>query len=242
MIPPSGDDDVDNNIRSFRDNGDSVLVRRVISSWTTFPNGVRGDVVRGGWIDVVGITLTATALAALVALSTGFVLPEDCRFVSAPSPTTTTTTTARRLFRFVKSAMWAFLFPCLLEETIWRGAMVPVPFSTSSVDDDAVTTGRQRRQGQVLTTAFAVLVAHVLSHPLAARLSWPRGRDAFDDPRFLSLAFVVLGGATASYLATGGSVWAAAFAHWLPLVLWRDVCGGERRLRRGGREAWGMAA
>jgi len=112
----------------------------------------------------------------------------------------------------------AFLFPSLLEETFWRGICLPTPPAAST--------------GQVLT----VLLLHVLVHPVIGESGlWPRGRDTFRDPRFLVLATIVLGGATASYLVTGGSIYAAAFAHAVPLTLWRDFFGGEDRLGGGAR-------
>jgi hypothetical protein len=43
------------------------------------------------------------------------------------------------------------------------------------------------------------------------------GRGTFVDRRFLISAAIVLGGATASYVVTGGSVYAAAFAHGVPV-------------------------
>eukprot|EP00565_Helicotheca_tamesis_P004647 CAMPEP_0185731382 /NCGR_PEP_ID=MMETSP1171-20130828/12757_1 /TAXON_ID=374046 /ORGANISM="Helicotheca tamensis, Strain CCMP826" /LENGTH=166 /DNA_ID=CAMNT_0028400641 /DNA_START=53 /DNA_END=553 /DNA_ORIENTATION=+ len=110
----------------------------------------------------------------------------------------------------------AFLFPSLAEETVWRAALLPHP-STSPVS---------------LYHAGIVLAAHVASHPIAGRTVWPRGRDVFDDPRFLVIATIVLGGATASYIMSGGSVWAAAFTHGVPVALWRDCFGGEDALMK----------
>jgi predicted Abi (CAAX) family protease len=106
----------------------------------------------------------------------------------------------------------AYIFPSLTEELVWRAALIPV------------------QSPNTYSIAAAVLVIHVLSHPVAAATVWPRGRGLFCDKRFLVLASIVLTGATASYLCTG-CVWAAAFAHWAPLMLWRDVFGGEARLQ-----------
>ena len=82
--------------------------------------------------------------------------------------------------------------------------------------------------------AATILSLHVLMHPIVGESGlWPRGRDTFRDPRFLILATIVLGGATACYMVTGGSVYAATLAHAVPLALWRDVFGGEERLLGG---------
>ena len=46
------------------------------------------------------------------------------------------------------------------------------------------------------------------------------------------LATIVLGGATFSYLVSGGSAYAAALTHGLAVALWRDFFGGEALLMR----------
>ena len=105
----------------------------------------------------------------------------------------------------------AFIFPALLEELFWRAAALPHP----SI------------QPITAVHAVPVLMLHVLWHPVIGELEiWPRGRVTFSDPRFLALAVIVLGGATASYIVTGGSVYAAAFAHGVPVALWIDFFGG----------------
>lgn len=60
---------------------------------------------------------------------------------------------------------------------------------------------------------------------------WPRGRDVFQDRRFLICATIVLAGATLSYRLSGGSVLAATLTHGIPVLLWRDCFGGERKLQ-----------
>lgn len=112
----------------------------------------------------------------------------------------------------------AFVFPSLVEEALWRGILVP-PNATA-------------------LRAVAILGLHVLMHPVIGESGlWPRGRDTFRDARFLVLTTIVLGGATACYMVTGGSVYAAALAHAVPLTLWRDVFGGEEQLLGGGRRS-----
>ena len=78
--------------------------------------------------------------------------------------------------------------------------------------------------------SLGICLAHVLVHPLAGWTCWPRGRTTFSDPRFLLLATICLGGATSSYLLSNGSVYCAAFTHWIPVVAWRDFFNGEAKL------------
>ena len=78
--------------------------------------------------------------------------------------------------------------------------------------------------------SLGICLAHVLVHPLAGWTCWPRGRTTFQDYRFLLLATICLGGATSSYLLSNGSVYCAAFTHWIPVVAWRDFFNGEAKL------------
>src|SRR5687768_1919154 len=144
----------------------STLTQRATLSLLTVPKA-------SVWLDVIGITAATTAVAGVTAVSTNFI-----RFQDYNPP----------------SSLWkpfsAFIFPSLVEETFWRGALLP-PTATFG------------------TTAI-VLGMHVLFHPLAGSTIWPRGKDVFCDPRFLLLCTIVLGGATISFLVSGGSAWAAA--------------------------------
>lgn len=153
-----------------------------------------------GWCQVAGITLATTGGAGLVAAGMGFVDP--MRDFEPPT---------NNPFR----PLSAFVFPTLLEEVLWRGAFLPTPTTTN--------------HSTILPWACVVLVAHVLSHPLMAATLWPRGRGIFQDWKFLLLATIVLGGSTVSYVVTG-SAWAAAVTHCVPVALWRDFFGAERRL------------
>ena len=155
----------------------------------------------GGWYQVAGITLATTVGAGVVATSTGFVHP--LHDFHPPSS----------LSHYWKPCS-AFLVPSLVQEIIWRGMFIP----------------RNNYMTLVSWMPWFILVLHVLSHPVAAQLVWPRGRSVFGDVRFLLLATIVLGGATTSYIVTGGSVWAATVTHGIPVALWRDFFKGEERL------------
>ena len=175
----------------------STLAHRIVASWTTFPSPAE-------WIVVGKITATSTALSAVVAWKTHFVSPADFSLPSSPI-----------------KPLSALIFPSLVEETFWRGTLIPVSTLHPIAVPSSVT---------MMWPSIVVLVLHVVSHPIAAAWVWPRGKDVFGDPRFLLLATIVLAGATASFWATGGSVWAATVAHGVPVALWRDFWGGEARL------------
>ena len=155
------------------------------------------------WYKVAGITLLTTSTAGVVAAATQFVDPWE----NWDPPDAN-----KRLSK----PLSAFIFPSLFEEVFWRGTLLPPPSTSPSIP--------------WVGWACGVLIVHVLSHPVAARTVWPRGRHVFDDPRFLVLATIVLGGATASFWISGGSVWAAAITHGVPVALWRDFLGGEAKL------------
>ena len=158
------------------------------------------------WYRVAGITLVTTCSAGAVAAGTDFVDPRN----DLDPPRTG-----------IAGAGWkalsALFFPSLVEEVLWRGILLPPPTLTTATIP-------------WMSWACGILVIHVLSHPVAARTVWPRGRNVFDDPRFLVLATMVLGGATVSYWVSGGSAWAAAVTHGVPVALWRDFLGGEAKL------------
>jgi predicted Abi (CAAX) family protease len=186
----------------------STIANRAWLSLTTIPNA------HANW-NVIGITAVTTFGAAVVAAGTGFVDPmQDFEPPSMPSRSTPLT--------WMKPIS-AFVFPSLVEELFWRGTLLPHPSHNSPIAPSS----------SWVFQAGIVLLIHVATHPLAGRTVWPRGRNVFDDPRFLCLATFVLAGATASYFVSGGSVWAATFTHGLPVVLWRDFFRGEAKLQHG---------
>lgn len=187
----------------------SLLASRAWLSFTTIPNA------RNTW-NVVGITAATTLCAGVTAAGTGFVDPvQDFDPPSLPSLSTPST-----FLPWIKPIS-AFVFPSLVEELFWRGMLLPHPSSLPTIANAS---------SPWIVQAGLVLMVHVATHPLAGWTVWPRGRKTFDDPRFLCLATILLAGATASYLVSGGSVWAAAFTHGIPLALWRDCFGGEAKL------------
>lgn len=222
----------------------STLPQRALLSLTTIPDaqGLRATAV---------ITLTTTAASGLLAAATRFINPvEDyhppwselqaTRHRTRIDPAGSSTSSNNfNIYRAILKPVSAFVFPSLVEEFVWRGLLIPHPSSivtaTTVKNTMSITTTITNLSSLFTTpglgrTAVLVLALHVLSHPLAGLTVWPRGRDVFCDKRFLLLAFVVLGGATASYIVTRGSIWAATITHGLPVMLWRDFFGGESKL------------
>ena len=197
----------------------SMISQRLLSSLTTFPVGMQG------WRPIIGITVTTTVAAGTGSIATEFIHPREDF-----SPPLTLSGWCRPLS--------AFLVPGLLEEIIWRAALLPTPVAPSSLSTilHHATGSLAIANPATLVlyqTALTVLVVHVVSHPFFSAAVYPRGKEVFSDPRFLGLATIVLGGTTISYIVSGGSVWAAALTHGLPVALWRDVFGGEQALQRG---------
>ncbi|CAB9525551.1 Abortive infection protein [Seminavis robusta] len=196
----------------------NTIGQRVLTSLTTIPVGAQG------WYPIIGITAATTAAAGVGSLATGFIELDN---FSPPPP----------------SDLWrplsAFVVPGLLEEVIWRAALLPTPAAPttlSTILQHATQTAATINCPTTLTlykTALTVLAVHVASHPVFSAVAYPRGKQVFGDPRFLFLATIVLGGTTLSYIVSGGSVWAAVLTHGLPVALWRDFFGGERALQKG---------
>ncbi|CAJ1966602.1 unnamed protein product [Cylindrotheca closterium] len=157
---------------------------------------------RDKWFEVAAITFGTTTIAGMVATATGFVNPAD-DWHPTNNPV---------------KPLSAFFFPSLVEEVFRRGALLP--HSILNVPTRSI----------IFSACTPVLAIQVISHPIAAKTLWPRGKGIFDDPRFLLLATIVLGAATMSFIVSGGSAWAAAVTHGLPVALWRDFFNGEARL------------
>ena len=179
--------------------------QRALLSLTTLPPTF-SDVMKVG-----AITVGTTALAGIFCKLSGFIDPVADFEPPWQRPSR---------FHWSLKPISAFIFPSLFEEILWRGILIAPHPSTA--------TGYFTPE--LLRRSSIVLMAHVAMHPVAGYTCWPRGRKIFCDWRFLVSATIVLGGATLSYLVSGGSVWAAALTHGLAVALWRDFFGGEAQL------------
>mmetsp|Transcript_1948 Transcript_1948/g.4109 ORF Transcript_1948/g.4109 Transcript_1948/m.4109 type:complete len:228 (+) Transcript_1948:285-968(+) len=192
----------------------SAAGNRALLSLTTIPN-------RHDSLKVAIITISTAAAAGLFAKVSGFIDPIEDFDPPWRKSNDDNTNYCRRHFHWSAKPISAFFFPSLAEEILWRGVMIaPHPSTLIATDFPS----------HMIARAGIVLGVHVLLHPVAGYTVWPRGRKVFSDWRFLVLATIVLGGATSSYITSGGSVWAAALTHGLPVALWRDFFGGESML------------
>jgi predicted Abi (CAAX) family protease len=113
-------------------------------------------------------------------------------------------------------ALTLLVRPALVEELIFRGLLLP------------------RRSGalsrpRLYATATIALLAFVAAHPLNALLFWPAALGLFTDPVYLTLAAMLGLTCTAAYL-TSGSIWPSVAIHWLTVVVWILLLGGQARI------------
>jgi len=106
--------------------------------------------------------------------------------------------------------------PALLEEIVFRGALVPHPREPVSP-----------RQKWVL--AVASLIAFVAMHPLNGLLFRPSVLDLFLNPVFLALALALGLVCTLAYVSSG-SLWPSILMHWITVTFWIEFLGGATRL------------
>lgn len=109
------------------------------------------------------------------------------------------------------------LLPALVEELIFRVALLPHPLEGEPV-------------GTLLAWIALSTGLFVLYHPLAARLWYRQARGLFHDPRFL-VQCTLLGLACALVYAVTGSIWPAVLIHWLAVLVWLEPLQGRLRLQ-----------
>ena len=192
----------------------STLGNRFLLCLTTIPTTLLG------WFVIIVVALVTTATAAISATVSGFVNPkEDYHPPWQVRDDDGSSGPCRFRCHWSIKPLSAFIFPYFVEEVFWRGILIGHP----SAPDGGFSSSQ-------FILAGVFLVIHVLMHPVAGYTCWPRGRKLFSDWRFMVGATLVLGGATVSYLVSGGSAYAAALTHCLCVALWRDFFDGEAKL------------
>ena len=157
-----------------------------------------------------GLALAALLLGAYA----GIALPlgHTSGFLSAP-------VAALRPLLLLQRAPALLLTPTLVEETLFRAALLPHPL-------EGLGAATSLAWGAMSVGLF------VAWHPLAGRLWYPRGRRLFDDGRFLLLAGLLGLTCVIAYQLTG-SIWPPVLIHWLVVLIWLELLGGRRWLVEG---------
>lgn len=106
-----------------------------------------------------------------------------------------------------------FIFPSFLEESLFRGLLIP-------------NNARERGMGYVAVITLFSALLFVAWHPLNALTINPGAGEIFTDPYFLLIAFF-LGIACAISYIYSRSLWAAVIIHWLTVVVWVIFLGGR---------------
>ncbi len=147
---------------------------------------------------LVGAILLYAAAAAAVGFSTGYF---SISFLDA-SPS---------LMLFLPFTL--FVMPCLLEEIVFRGLMLPHP-------------SRKLNARTLALYAVVSISAFTLWHPLNALTINQAAQSVFTDLRFLFIAGLMAVCCTAAYLRTG-SLWVSILIHWLTVLVWVFFLGGR---------------
>lgn len=106
-----------------------------------------------------------------------------------------------------------FAQPALVEEIVFRGLLLP-------------RDGRSLPRGRLLAIAGVALVLYVVSHPINARLFRPQVLGLFESPAYLALTTLLGIACTATYLISR-SIWPPVVLHWLTVVVWIWLLGGQ---------------
>lgn len=109
-----------------------------------------------------------------------------------------------------------FLFPALLEESFFRGLLIP---------------SETRQNGRKAILLFTLLSASLFTlwHPLNALTINPGAQTLFCDPYFLCIVFCLGIVCSLSYIFSR-SLWVPIIIHWLTVVVWVIFLGGRNLL------------
>ncbi len=109
-----------------------------------------------------------------------------------------------------------FLMPALIEELVFRVLLLPHPFEG--------VNGKEWLFWLVLS-----LILFILYHPLNALLFYPQGKKIFSQPIFVVFAALLGLICAISYQVTA-SLWPPVIIHWLIVVIWLFMFGGQQKL------------
>jgi len=106
-----------------------------------------------------------------------------------------------------------FIFPSFLEESFFRGLLIPVE------------TVKKGRSAVIQYTIFSSLI-FTLWHPFNAFLFNPGAKALFYDPFFLIIVFILGVFCSLSYIFSR-SLWPAVIIHWVVVVVWLGFLDGR---------------
>jgi predicted Abi (CAAX) family protease len=109
-----------------------------------------------------------------------------------------------------------FVMPALVEELMFRVALVPHPLEGVSLMS-------------WLGWSLVSLGLFVLYHPFSARTYYGAGNPTFFEPIFWWLSGLLGVACTLAYSLTA-SLWSAVLIHWIVVVVWLWGLGGQQRL------------
>lgn len=112
----------------------------------------------------------------------------------------------------------AFPIPGISEELFFRVILLPHPTENASLEAK-------------LLWGCISLAMFIVYHPLEGLSIFPAAFTTFTNPVFLLLAAFLGIACTLSYLQSG-SIWTVAAIHWLVVVVWLVLLGGDRKLSR----------
>lgn len=125
-----------------------------------------------------------------------------------------------------RALIGTFVAPGLLEELLYRAALLPRLVDDYSVVDLARGSLLLSEAGRTLPwQAAGALLIFVGMHPVNGILLRPAARSTFCDWRFL-VAVAVLGVVCSCLYLETGCVWAPAVLHWLVVAIWLWVFDG----------------
>ncbi len=158
-----------------------------------------------GWLTALGLLGAYSIVALAIGFKSGF-LTVDRQFGSLDLP----------LIKKIGSLIHLFFLPAVFEEILFRLLLLPHPIEIAIAGD------------LYLWSAIS-LGLFIIYHPLNALTFYKVGRPTFMDWRFLTLTGLLGVVCTIAYLLTS-SIWAAVIIHWIVVMGWLKVFGGDRRL------------
>jgi predicted Abi (CAAX) family protease len=159
----------------------------------------------GGWLMTCGLLGVYSLVALPIGWKSGF-LTFDRQFGSLDLP----------LGQNIRSVIHLLFLPAIFEEILFRLLLIPHPIETAISTD-------------IYQSSAISLGLFIIYHPLNALTFYRAGNPTFMDWRFLTLAGLLGIVCTIAYLLTG-SILAAISIHWIVVVVWLKVFGGEHCL------------